>query len=58
VSYLPRRDADLLAWATNASTKITATPAAFGLTSGFATSFADRSQRITVEVVAPKLLAA
>jgi hypothetical protein len=40
MSYLPRRDADLLNWANGASQKITATPTAFGLTAGFATSFA------------------
>ena len=39
-SFLPSKDADLLAWGTNFSTRITATPTAFGLVAGDATSFA------------------
>jgi hypothetical protein len=37
--YLPSKDADLSAWATNFSTLITATPTAYGLTAGQATTF-------------------
>jgi hypothetical protein len=37
--YLPGKDGALLTWAQNASTLITATPTAFGLTAGIATAF-------------------
>jgi hypothetical protein len=39
VQYLPRSDALLATWAINFSTLITATPTAYGLTSGQATTF-------------------
>ena len=39
-SYQGRTDADLLAWANNFSTLITATPTAFGLTAAQATAYA------------------
>jgi len=38
--YLPARDAELLLWVQNYSAKITATPTAYGLTSGDATLLA------------------
>ncbi len=38
--FLPHKDADLLAWAQAFSTKITATPVAFGLVAAQATAFA------------------
>src|SRR4051812_34286236 len=37
--YLPAKDADLLAWAQNASTLITAAPTSYGLTVGIASTF-------------------
>lgn len=36
---VPTKDAELLAWAGNADTRITASPATFGTTAGFATSY-------------------
>lgn len=39
-SYIPPKDADFLAWALNFSTLITATPTAFGLIAGQATTYA------------------
>jgi len=39
-SFLPNRDADLLAWATNASALITAAPATYGVPTAVATAFA------------------
>lgn len=38
--FLPARDADLALWTANFNTLITATPTAFGLTSGQATTYA------------------
>jgi hypothetical protein len=39
-SFLPNKDAALLAWSLNFSTRITATPTAYGLVAGDATSYA------------------
>lgn len=39
-SFLPDRDDELLAWSVNFSTRITATPTAFGLTAALATAYA------------------
>jgi hypothetical protein len=39
-TFPPTKEADLLTWSTNWSTKITATPVAFGLDAGQATSYA------------------
>lgn len=39
--FLPNTDAGLLAWSLNFSTKITATPTAYGLTSLLASAYAD-----------------
>jgi hypothetical protein len=38
--YVPTTDAGLLSWATNMSAQVTATPTAFGLTAGIATTLA------------------
>jgi hypothetical protein len=38
-SFLPNKDAALLAWSLNFSTKITATPTAYGLTAAIATAY-------------------
>ena len=38
-NFLPNKDAGLLAWATNFSTRITATPVAYGLVAAQATAF-------------------
>lgn len=38
--YLPRRDVDLLAWASNFSQRVSADPGAYGLTAGMAASVA------------------
>lgn len=38
--FLPSKDADLLAWSSNFSTRITATPTAFGLVAAQATAYA------------------
>jgi hypothetical protein len=39
-SFLPAKDAELLAWSSNFSTRISATPTAFGLTAPQATAYA------------------
>lgn len=40
MDYLPKSDAGLLSWSNNFSTKITATPTAYGLTAANATTYA------------------
>jgi hypothetical protein len=54
-SFLPDRDADLLTWAQSASAFITATPTAYGLTAGIATSFASATSAYStaLEAVQP-----
>ncbi len=39
-NFLPQREAELVTWSGNFDTKITATPTAFGLTAGQATTYA------------------
>jgi hypothetical protein len=51
-SYLPSREEALLAWAQNASTLITATPTAFGLTAADATALASLVSAYAVALAA------
>lgn len=52
VDFIPAKDADLDAWAVNFSTRITATPTAFGLTAGQATTFGALRAAFTAALLA------
>lgn len=49
--YLPSRDADLDSWAVNYSTRITATPVAYGLIAGDATALATLVSGFTAALI-------